>query len=106
MAWILLGAAGVLEVVWALALKQSDGLTRAPQAVTFLVALAASMALLAKALTAIPVGTGYAVWTGIGAVGTVTAGVILLDEPASALRLASVALIVIGIAGLGLAGSH
>ncbi len=106
MAWILLGAAGVLEVVWALALKQSDGLTRAPQAVTFLVALAASMALLGKALTAIPVGTGYAVWTGIGAVGTVTAGVILLGEPASALRLASVALIVIGIAGLGLAGSH
>jgi len=77
-----------------------------PQTVVFVVALAASMALLAVALKHLPVGTGYAVWTGIGAVGTAVVGIAVLGESASPLRLASLTLLMLGIVGLGLAGGH
>lgn len=105
MAWISLVAAGLLEVVWALALKRSDGFSRLPETVVFGVAIAASMALLAIALRSLPVGTGYAVWTGIGAVGTAIVGIVVLGESAAALRIVSIALIAAGIVGLALAGS-
>lgn len=105
MAWISLIAAGLLEVVWALALKRSDGFSRPTETAVFVVALVASMALLAIALRSLPVGTGYAVWTGIGAVGTAIVGIVVLGESAAALRLASIALIAAGIVGLALAGS-
>jgi quaternary ammonium compound-resistance protein SugE len=105
MAWISLIAAGLLEVVWALALKRSEGFSRLPETVLFLVAIVASMALLALALRSLPVGTGYAVWTGIGAGGTAIA---FLGEPAAAVRLVSIGLIAAGIVGLALAsgGGH
>ncbi|UJA20710.1 quaternary ammonium compound efflux SMR transporter SugE [Thermoleophilia bacterium SCSIO 60948] len=103
MAWVLLIGAGLLEVVWALALKGSDGFSKLPATVVFVVALVASMVLLALALRELPVGTGYAVWTGIGAVGTAIVGITMLGESADALRIASIALIAAGIIGLGLA---
>jgi quaternary ammonium compound-resistance protein SugE len=104
MAWILLVAAGLLEVVWAIALKESHGLTRLPQTALFLIALAGSMALLAMALRTLPVGTGYAVWTGIGAVGTAVVGVALLGDPATVVRLTFIGLIAVGVIGLGVTG--
>jgi quaternary ammonium compound-resistance protein SugE len=105
MAWISLVAAGLLEMVWALALKRSDGFSKLPETAAFVVALVASMALLSVALRSLPVGTGYAVWTGIGAVGTAIVGIAFLGESAAALRLVSIALIAAGIVGLGVAGS-
>ncbi|MDQ3632495.1 MAG: SMR family transporter [Actinomycetota bacterium] len=106
MAWIYLAVAGGLEVVWALALKKSHGFTELPETIVFVVALVASMVLLAMALKELPVGTGYAVWTGIGAIGTAIVGIAFLSEAASPLRLLSLGLIALGIAGLGVAGSH
>jgi quaternary ammonium compound-resistance protein SugE len=101
--WMLLIVAGLVEVVWAVGLKYTNGFTRfLPSAVT-LTAMALSMVLLARALRAIPVGTGYAVWTGIGAVGTALVGILLLGEPKSAGRLIAIAAIVGGIVGLKLA---
>ncbi len=102
MAWILLFAAGLLETVWALALKESEGLSRAWPTAIFLVALIVSMALLALALRELPVGTGYAVWTGIGAVGAAIAGMVLLGEPAVLARIAPIGLIAAGIVWLAL----
>ena len=102
MAWFWLVLAGVLEVVWAVALKHSDGFSRAGASAVFLLAGIASFAFLAQALKTIPLGTGYAVWTGIGAVGTAVYGIAVLGEPADALRLVSIVLIVAGIAGLKL----
>ncbi len=99
-AWTLLLIAGLLEVGWAVGLKYTDGFSRLGPSVWTLAAMAASMVLLARALREIPVGTGYAVWTGIGAVGTAIAGMVLLGEPRDALRLACIGLIVLGIAGL------
>jgi quaternary ammonium compound-resistance protein SugE len=102
-AWLLLGIAGVLEVVWAIGLKYTDGFTKpGPSAVT-IAAMVASLYLLALALRSVPVGTGYAVWTGIGAVGTAAVGIWLLGEPRDLLRLLSIGLIVSGIVGLKLA---
>jgi len=101
-AWVLLLIAGALEVVWALALKQSDGFSRLTPTLIFAVAGLISIAVLALALRSLPVGTGYAVWTGIGAVGTAIAGVVLLDEPATLARLAPIGLIAIGIVWLAL----
>ena len=100
--WILLGCAGLLEIVFALALKQSRGFSHLPM--TFLAALAmvASLALLALAMRALPVSLAYAVWTGIGAVGTAVAGILLFGESASALKLISLALILAGMVGLKL----
>ena len=102
MAWAWLFLAGLLEVVWAIGLKYTDGFTRVvPSAVTT-VAMIASVYFLALAVRAIPIGTAYAVWTGIGAVGTVILGIFLFHEPANAARLICVGLIVAGILGLKL----
>ncbi|MBS1217177.1 MAG: quaternary ammonium compound-resistance protein SugE [Proteobacteria bacterium] len=101
--WMLLLIAGVLEVVWAIGLKYTVGFTRIVPSVITIAAMIASVWLLALALKGIPVGTGYAVWTGIGAVGTAILGVVLFGEPATALRLACIGLIIAGIFGLKLA---
>jgi quaternary ammonium compound-resistance protein SugE len=103
MAWIILVVAGLLEMVWAILLKQSAGFTRTGPTIGFLVALAASMFLLAQALKTLPVGTAYAVWTGIGAAGTAIAGMIWLGESKDVLKLISLVMIVAGIAGLRIA---
>jgi quaternary ammonium compound-resistance protein SugE len=106
MHWIVLLLAGLLEVVWAVGLKYTEGFTRlVPSAVT-LAAMAGSVILLGLALRALPLGTAYAVWTGIGTVGTVLWGIMMLDEPANAARLACIAMIVLGIAGLKLLTPH
>ena len=102
MAWAILFVAGLCEIAWAVGLKYTDGFTRAGPTTAVLVAMVASVWLLAIALRTIPVGTGYAVWTGIGAVGTAILGMVLFDEPRDALRLACIALIVAGIVGLKL----
>lgn len=104
MAWILLVIAGLLEVVWAIALKESHGFSRLPQTALFAGALVASMALLAQALRTLPVGTGYAVWTGIGAVGAAIVGIVLLGESVAPARLLFLALVAIGVVGLGFTG--
>jgi quaternary ammonium compound-resistance protein SugE len=101
-AWVLLTIAGVLEVAWAIGLKYSDGFRKPLASSLTIVALVASFWLLAQALKTLPVGTGYAVWTGIGAVGTAILGVVLFDEPRNAGRVISILLIVAGIAGLRL----
>jgi quaternary ammonium compound-resistance protein SugE len=106
MHWIVLLLAGLLEVVWAVGLKYTAGFTRLlPSAIT-LAAMAGSVVLLGLALRALPLGTAYAVWTGIGTVGTVVWGIMMLDEPASVARLACIAMIVLGIAGLKLLSPH
>src|SRR5215510_4484168 len=103
MAWFLLIVAGLLEVGWAIGLKYTEGFTRTWPSLFTAFAMVASIALLGIAMKSLPVGTAYAVWVGIGAVGTVILGIVLFGEPAGALRLASVALIVGGIIGLKLA---
>ncbi|TQM35474.1 DMT family transporter [Pseudonocardia cypriaca] len=100
MAWIALIVSGVLETVWAAALSQSRGFTRLVPSVVFGVALVLSMVGLAIALRTIPVGTGYAIWVGIGAVGTATYGIVALGEPASVARLLCLVAIVAGVVGL------
>jgi len=102
MAWIYLGIAGLLEVGWAIGLKYTDGFTRLWPSVFTAAAMIISLVCLAQALKTIPVGTGYAVWTGIGAVGTAVLGIILFSESTNAGRLVSIALIVAGIVGLKL----
>ena len=104
MAWVYLAAAGLLEVVWAIGLKYTEGFTRLTPSIVTIGAMVASVALLGIALRDLPVGTGYAVWTGIGTVGTAILGMVLFDEPATALRLGCIALIVSGIIGLKLVG--
>ena len=103
MNWLLLLGAGAFEVVWSVALKKSDGFRNLWADAMFLFGMVASMWLLSLSLWTIPLGTAYAIWTGIGAVGGLMAGIILFGEPATALRLASAALIVTGIVGLKLA---
>ncbi|MES2979138.1 MAG: quaternary ammonium compound efflux SMR transporter SugE [Pseudomonadota bacterium] len=102
MPWILLFIAGLFEVAWAIGLKYTEGFTRFWPSVGTLAAMAASVILLGLAMRSLPVGTAYAVWTGIGAVGTVILGIVLFAEPATAARLACVGLIVAGILGLKL----
>ncbi len=105
--WLLLLAAGLLEVVWAIGLKYTDGFSRLTASVITIAAMIGSVWLLAIALKSIPVGTGYAVWTGIGAVGTAILGIVLFNEAATAARLACIGLIVAGIFGLKLvSGGH
>lgn len=105
--WMLLLAAGLLEVVWAIGLKYTDGFSRLTPSIITIAAMVGSVWLLALALKSIPVGTGYAVWTGIGAVGTAILGIVLFSEPANAARLACIGLIVAGILGLKLlSGGH
>jgi quaternary ammonium compound-resistance protein SugE len=102
MAWVYLTAAGLLEIVWAIGLKYTEGFTRlGPTAITA-AAMVASVVLLGIALRDLPVGTGYAIWTGIGTVGTAVLGIMIFQEPATALRLASIGLIIAGIVGLKL----
>jgi quaternary ammonium compound-resistance protein SugE len=103
MAWAYLFVAGLLEVVWAIGLKYTEGFTRLWPSVGTLGAMGASFYLLATALRTIPVGTGYAVWTGIGAVGASLLGMLLLGEPRDAGRLLGIALIVCGIVVLRVA---
>ncbi|MEO7494065.1 MAG: quaternary ammonium compound efflux SMR transporter SugE [Massilia sp.] len=100
--WLLLLVAGLLEIVWAVGLKQTAGFTRLWPSVVTLGAMAGSVVLLGMAMRQLPLGTAYAVWTGIGTVGTALAGMLWLGEPAGALRLGAIALIIIGIAGLKL----
>ena len=102
MAWIYLFVAGLLEVGWAVGLKYTHGFTRLWPSVFTAISMAASVGLLGLALRNLPLGTAYAVWTGIGTVGTAVAGMVLLGEPAGALRLLCIALIVAGIFGLKL----
>jgi quaternary ammonium compound-resistance protein SugE len=102
LAWILLLLAGILEVAWAIGLKYTAGFTRPLPTVLTVAAMIASMVLLGLAVRTLPIGTAYAIWTGIGAAGTVMLGIILFGEPATALRLACVGLIVTGIVGLKL----
>ena len=100
MAWIWLTAAGLLEIVWAVGLKYTEGFTRLGPSALTLGAMAASMYCLAVAVRTIPIGTGYAVWTGIGAVGVAILGMVLFGESRAMLRIACILLIVAGIAGL------
>lgn len=100
MAWVYLVGAGLLEIIWAIGLKYTEGFTRLGPSVVTGLAMLGSVVLLGVALRDLPVGTGYAVWTGIGTVGTAILGIILFAEPATALRLGCIALIVIGILGL------
>jgi quaternary ammonium compound-resistance protein SugE len=100
MHWTLLFLAAILEIVWAVGLKFTEGFTRLWPSVTVIATMAASMGLLALAARGLPIGTAYAVWTGIGAAGTAIAGIILFHESAAAVRLACLALIVAGVVGL------
>jgi quaternary ammonium compound-resistance protein SugE len=102
MSWIYLVIAGLLEVCWAVGLKYTAGFTRLWPSVFTLATMAGSVGMLGVALRALPLGTAYAVWTGIGTVGTAIFGMLVLGEPAGALRLLSIALIVAGIVGLKL----
>jgi len=106
MDWILLLFAGLLEIGWAIGLKYTEGFTRLWPSLWTAACMVASLALLGGALKTIPVGTGYAVWTGVGAAGTAILGIVLFAEPATAARLGSIALIVAGIVGLKLVTPH
>lgn len=107
MSWIVLIVAGLFEVAWAIGLEYSDGLTKPLPTVGTVVALGVSMVLLAHAVQELPIGTAYAVWTGIGAVGTVSLGIVLFDEPATSARLFFISVILFGIVGLHLvSGGH
>jgi quaternary ammonium compound-resistance protein SugE len=100
MAWILLVAAGMMEIVWTLGLKYAEGFTRLVPSVVTVAAMIVSMTLLGLAVKTLPIGTAYAVWTGIGTVGAALGGILLFGEPATALRLTCIALIMAGIVGL------
>ena len=103
MAWFLLLIAGLFEIGWAIGLKYTEGFTRLWPSVFTVVSMIASVVLLGIAMKSLPVGTSYAVWVGVGAVGTAILGIVLFGEPASAGRLASLGLILAGIVGLKLA---
>ena len=103
MAWVWLGVAGILEIVWAYALKQSAGFSKPVEAVIAVVAMIASFVVLSLAMKSLPLGTAYTIWTGIGAVGAFVLGVVVLGEAATPLRVVSAALILAGIVGLKLA---
>jgi quaternary ammonium compound-resistance protein SugE len=104
-AWVALVLAGLLEIGWALGLKYSEGLTRLWPSVAMVAAIVASFSLLGMSLQSVPFGTAYAVWTGIGAAGTVIVGMIAFGEPADAFRLGCLALIIAGMIGLKLASN-
>lgn len=103
MPWVLLVFAGLFEIGWAIGLKYTEGFTRLWPSVGTVASMAISVGLLGLAMKSLPVGTAYAIWVGIGAVGTVILGMVLFNEPASALRIASIVLIVAGLVGLKLA---
>ena len=107
MAWIYLLLAGLFEVIWAIGLKYTDGFTRLWPTVGTVTAMVISIVLLAMAVKTLPIGTAYAIWTGIGAVGAVALGIVLFGDSASPLRLACVGLVVLGMVGLKLtSGVH
>jgi quaternary ammonium compound-resistance protein SugE len=106
MDWILLVVAGLFEIGWAIGLKYTEGFTRLWPTLWTVGAMVVSLALLGLALKTIPIGTGYAVWTGVGAAGTAILGIILFAEPATVLRLGSIGLIVAGIVGLKLVSAN
>ena len=103
MSWIILVLAGLFEVGWAIGLKYTEGFTRLWPTVGTVAAMVVSRGLLGIAMKSLPVGTAYAIWVGVGAVGTVILGIVLFDEPVNALRIGSVVLIVAGLVGLKLA---
>lgn len=102
MAWLFLFLAGISEVGWAIGLKYTEGFTRPWPTAATIALMIVSFALLGQALKILPIGTAYAIWTGIGAVGTAILGIVLFGEPKDALRLACLGLIVVGIVGLKL----
>jgi len=104
MAWIILFVAGLLETGWAIGLKYTEGFSRLWPSVWTILAMVLSLIMLSYALKSLPIGTAYAVWTGIGAFGTAVLGIVLFGEPATAARLISIGLIVSGIIGLKLVG--
>jgi quaternary ammonium compound-resistance protein SugE len=106
MPWIVLVIAGLFEVGWAIGLKYTDGFSRPWPTLATVVAMVISVALLGSAVRSLPVGTAYAVWTGIGAVGTVLLGIVLFGESASAGRIVCIAFILTGMVGLKLVGDH
>ena len=106
MAWFLLVIAGLLEVGWAIGLKYTVGFTRVVPSVFTITAMVASMGLLGLAIRTLPLGTAYAVWTGIGTVGSVILGIVLFGEPATVVRIVCILLIVAGIVGLKLVSPH
>ena len=103
MAWVFLGVAGLLEVVWAYMLKVSDGFSKPVESAIAIVAMIASFWLLSLAMKELPLGTAYAIWTGVGAVGAFNLGIIVLGEAATPMRIASALLILAGMIGLKLA---
>ncbi|EMA49814.1 MULTISPECIES: quaternary ammonium compound efflux SMR transporter SugE [Halococcus] len=98
--WLVLVVAGVFEIGWAIGLEYSEGFTELLPSIATVVALVISMLLLARAVQSLPIGTAYAVWTGIGAVGAATLGVVLFDEPISVARVGFISCIVLGVVGL------
>lgn len=102
MAWLYLAIAGIFEIVWAIGLKYADGFTRPLPSVITVLGMVASVLLLGLAMRELPIGTAYAIWTGIGTVGAAVLGMILFQEPATALRIGCIGLIVCGIVGLKL----
>jgi len=102
MSWVFLAIAGLFEIVWAIALKYAEGFTQLWPSVIAIVGMIASVVLLELSLRDLPVGTAYAVWTGIGTVGAAILGMVLFQEPATAIRIGCIGLIVCGIAGLKL----
>ena len=103
MAWLVLFAASLLEIVGAIALKHAEGFTRSLPTLVTITAMAGSVGLLGLAVKTLPLGTAYAIWTAVGTLGTVIIGIAVVGEPAGAVRLASIALIVAGVVGLKLA---
>ncbi len=104
MAWLYLVLAGLFEIGWAIGLKYSEGFSRLWPSVATVAAMAVSVVLLALAAKTLPIGTAYAVWTGIGAIGAVILGIVLFGDPATPLRLACEGLILLGVVGLKLVG--
>ena len=100
MSWLVLFVAGLFEIAWAIGLEYSDGLSEPIPTAGTVAALIISMVLLARAVQDLPIGTAYAVWTGIGAVGTASLGIVLFDEPATSARLLFISVIIFGIVGL------
>ncbi|KAB0265607.1 quaternary ammonium compound efflux SMR transporter SugE [Microvirga brassicacearum] len=105
MAWTYLVLAGLFEIGWAIGLKYTDGFTRLTPSVLTAISMVISVILLGLALRALPVGTGYAIWTGIGTVGTAILGIYLFGEPATAIRVGCIGLIIAGILGLKFAAT-
>jgi quaternary ammonium compound-resistance protein SugE len=100
MSWLLLVVAGLFEIAWAVGLEYSDGFSKPLPTLGTAVAMLVSLVLLARAVQDLPIGTAYAVWTGIGAVGTATVGILAFDEPATLVRIGFISVIVFGIVGL------